>query len=313
MNLTIAYITSRSFPRFDWFLDSLARTGFDGQIIIVDFYANNRHSPGFEQAPSSPLIVYHGPPKPTVWQGPHRLTSQDCWAASNARNTAICLCKTEHIAFLDDRCVLMPTWLESVKNAIESNRVVAGTYEKRTGMTVENGVIKHAGIIIGEDARAQYTNKYWNGQQINKCPGSWLFGCCLALPLEWALEVNGYEELCDGLGMEDIVFGAMLENCQHPIFFDMNMKMVEDRTPDYCSPIMEKTSKEKHANDVNDKGHAAIKKFMGLKRSNSPDLRAIRESVLAMNPFPIPTEPTHDWFDGMPLRDMKIVGGRIVS
>lgn len=302
MSLTIAFITSKEHPCFDWFMDSLNRAldRYKGifEVLIVDAEIAKR--------PSSLTSshIRHVAPKPTVWSGPHRLTKEDFWSASNARNSAFCLCQTTHIAFCDDRCVVMPGWLEAVFRAEKDNYAVCGAYEKRTGMTVENGVIKHGGIITGEDCRLAYLNKIGHGPNLFDAPGNWMFGCTFALPLEWALAVNGFEELCDSLSMEDVIFGMHLANAGYPIKYDPSMKIVEDRTPEHCGPVMKRTSKERWPNDTEDKGHAALKKFGSEKRAQHQwDLRQIREHVLKGGAWPIPTGPRTDWFDGQQLSD----------
>lgn len=299
--LTIAYITSKKEPELQWFRDSLhrekKRTPMELTVFAIDAHCRieNFASCGI------PLI----PPKPTVWSGPHRLTKDDWWSASSARNTAFCLCRTEWIAFVDDRCVLLPGWLAAVQRAVKGKYAVCGAYEKRTGMTVENGVIKHGGIVTGEDCREAYLKKVGHGPNLFDCPGNWMFGCTFALPLEWALAVNGFEEGCDGLSMEDVIFGMNLANAGYPIKYDPGMKIIEDRTPEHIGPTMKRSSKERHPNDTSDKGHAALKRFGSEKRAQHQwDLRQIREHVLKGGAFPIPTGPRHDWFDNQPLSEM---------
>ena len=114
-SLTIVYTTARHEPRIEWFLDSLYRQpdGPSCKVIVVD--------PFRKPAENASVRVVN--PKPTVWQGPYRLTKQDWWAASNARNTGICLCDTDWVGFVDDRSVLIETWLEAVKAAKVGDRV----------------------------------------------------------------------------------------------------------------------------------------------------------------------------------------------
>ena len=231
-SLTIAYITSRSEPMFNWFLDSLSRqVGKDSaKVIIVDSLKQER--------PITGDGIVHVEPKPSIWQGKYRITKTDWWAVSNARNTALCLCETDWIAFLDDRCVLMPGWYDCLKQAIRHGYAVCGSYEKRAGMTVESGVIKHGGTVTGEDARIG------NDNGVVRVPGGeWMFGCNFALPLEWALQVNGVDQTCDGLSMEDAIFGLQLQNNGFPIMYDKRMKIVEDRTPEHCGPVMRREDK----------------------------------------------------------------------
>jgi len=298
MNLTIAYITARKEPRLDWFLDSLARqTRPDNnlQIIVVDTHPEGRNLPS---------TILHTEPKPTVWQGKSRLTKQDWWAVSNSKNTAICLCRNDWIAFLDDRCVLQHNWLNALRNARERGYGILGTYQKRVGISVENGVIKHAGIVIGEDGRRDYVKQYRADAAPTPAPGSWAFGCSLAIPLEWCLAVNGYPEECDSLSMEDVIFGMMLENNGFNLQFDHRMAVVQDRTPGQIGPDIARSSKERHPNDPTDKGHEALRRFGKQKRSSHHwDIRAIRDAVLAGGKFPDAAEPTNDWYDGQPLHE----------
>lgn len=296
MNLTISYITSRKQPKFEWFYHSLITQIKDGdeiRVVIVSLYPLLIFD-------SNQIIVSSVAPKPTVWQGEHRLTQSDHWAASNSRNTGICLCKTDWIAFCDDRCVLTSTWLQSVRDAMAGNYCVLGSYEKRINMKVENGVIIEPGEVTGKDCREPVAEG-----RIVKAPGQWLFGCTFALPLEWALKVNGQEELCDGLSMEDVIFGNHLENAGYTLKYDPRMKIIEDRTPSELGEAMKRTSKEKHPNDTTDKGHEALRRFGKLKRaSHHWNLREIRERVLRGEPFPHHNgQPERDWFDQTLIKD----------
>lgn len=303
-SLTIAYITAREKPEFEWFFSSLLmqmKGTLPIAVIVIDTREGERSGLTIERgslghsAIRFPNPLLHIKPKPTIWQGKHRITKEDWWAASNARNTAICLCKTEWIAFLDDRCVLMPTWLKAIKDAMKYGYAVCGAYEKRHGMTVENGIIKHGGIITGEDTRIGLNT------QAVKAPGQWFFGCTTALPLEWALAVNGYDETCDGISMEDVIFGLMLQNNGYPIAYDKRMKIVEDRTPDQLGKPMRREDK---GISPDDKSHAMLHMLSQAKRATHQwNLSEIREKVLKGEPFPIPTGPTHDWYDGQPIAE----------
>ena len=131
--------------------------------------------------------------------------------------------------------------------------------------------------------------------------GQWFFGCTSAAPLEWALAINGYEERMDGLSFEDVIFGLMLTNAGYPLRYDPRMKIIEDRTPAELGTPPRRTDK---GISPNDKSHAALQQFGSLKRAGHQwDLRAVRAKVLAGEPFPIPTGPTTDWYDGQPLAE----------
>jgi len=313
MKLTVAYITAREKPCLEWFIQSLRPQVLKGDeidIIIVD--AKLARRPKYERLFAMAIHPEYATvrcaavlPKPTIWQGKHRITKEDWWAASNARNTALCLCQTDWIAFLDDRCVLMPTWLDSIRMAMKLGYAVCGSYQKRTGMTVENGVIKHAGIVSGEDSREKEYEKESKQFKFSgpcKCPGQWMFGCNFALPLEWALAVGGQAEIADSLSMEDVLFGLTLENSGYPICYDPKCKMIEDRTLSEIGPVMKRSD---FGVSPNDKSHALLDMFRQSKTSmNTFYIRQLRQDVLGGKPWPIPTGPEFDWYDGQPIREM---------
>lgn len=314
MSLSIAFITARLEPEFDWFFSSLAIQGsLDGiHIIIVDYFAQACDEWTNDDVLSRKLLVMsihdrhaaatpltHVAPKPDVWAGPHRLTKETWWHAATARNTAACVCKTDFIAFVDDRSVLQPGWLKAVRRAMKVPYAICGSYEKRTGITVEGGHIRHSGIVTGSDGREAHGG---NGGRV--CPGEWMYGCTFAMPLEWYLAVNGQNELTNGLSFEDVLFGKTVDNSGYPIKYDSSMKIIEDRTPGKTDPSWPRTSKEKHPHDPECKGHKALNRFAGEKRaSHQTNLREVRDAVQNGKEFPIPTEPTTDWYDGTPLAE----------
>lgn len=298
--LTVAYVTSRHEPMFQWFFDSLANQ-IDAhdkiKVIIVDLWKDKRNQEAYDL---HGLEVKWVEPKPTIWQGKHRITKEDWWAMSNARNTAICLCETEWIAFLDDRCVLLPSWLGAVKKAMAENYIVVGSYEKRSKMVVERGFIKGFEKLIGKDPRLMQAP---NGKK--HAPHSWFFSCTFAMPLETILSINGFEEGADSLSAEDSIMGCHLRNSGHTITYDVNMRMVEDRTEGECGPNMRRESKEKHPNDINDKGHAALHRFGSKKHTEfTTDLKTIRLVLSGGGAFPLPSQNKHlDWFDSQPVEE----------
>lgn len=299
MKLSIIYITSRFEPRLEWFFESLWLQDVLGAEVIV---VCPKHSTKVVH-PIKPIYVE---PKPTIWSGPHRITKADWFSASNARNTGLCLAKGEWVAFLDDRSVLLPGWIDRIRDAMEGEYVVCGTYQKVHDLVVENGAVKSFTTIPGRDSRLEYTEKFWiphfKKDGPFKAPGEWTYGCSLALPLEWALQVGGMDELCDGISGEDYVFGLMLQNNGYPIYFDPRMKMIEDRTPGQCDPVAIRKDK---GDSPNDKSHGLLAKLRVLKHATlPPDLRSIRAMVQSGKPFPAPTSPTLDWYDNEPISQM---------
>lgn len=294
MKLDVIYITCRHNPEFQWFTESLrlqARRVDEIRIICVDLFAGSRAIP---KPTWCKFIWTEG--KPTIWQGRHRITSTDWWAASNARNTGLCYAEAPTVAFLDDRCVLIPGWLDAVRRSQDDNYVLAGAYEKRVGMTVVEGRVIHPGTILGDDYREFDVTA--NGKAIpHDCPGCWMFGANLAMPLEWALSVNGYpEDVCDGMSFEDCIFGDCIQNAGYPIKYDNRCKIVEERTSLQCGPVMKR---DDPGTSPDDKSHAALKKMKGLKVSmNSYDIREARNKLLSGGGFPPCTIPHKDWYNG---------------
>lgn len=298
-NLTIVYVTSREKPQTNWFFDSLLnQLSHDERpnIIVVNSYLSPERFPSGEGYTGQ---VINTLPKPTIWQGKHRITKEDWWAKSNALNTGIILCQTEWIAFCDDRCVLSDHWLQSVREAMLGEYAVAGSYEKRANMKVENGVIIEKGELLGEDARPQtdmaYRTRDW-------------YGGSGALPLEWCLAVNGFsEDLCDSLGSEDSMFGVTLRNSGYPMFYDPRMRIIEDRTPSEIGGALKRADKNSHLGQQA-KSWDIVRAFHGQTSSqNSFDIRNMRNRVQAGEPLDsiMPSASHFDWYDNQKIEDME--------
>jgi hypothetical protein len=239
------------------------------------------------------------PPKPTPWQGMHRITSRDWWAKSSAMNTALVLCDTNYIVFVDDCCHVGPKWLEAVRRGeLDRRSVLAGTYDK-----IERGV-----VTTGH-------RRALAPQGRPDCGGGWLYGCTFALPLAWALEINGAEEGCDGMGTEDYIFGFMLSNNGRVIDFVPDMAVMQERvevsTPGVPSIRLQRTDK---GISPNDKSHAALARFSPLKRTEfTPDLRALRRDRAAGNlTWSLPNPDMVDWFDQELIRTTLEMGCEIL-
>jgi hypothetical protein len=319
MTLNIAWITGRKNGCFEWFADSLRReTGGDYtdiRVIVVDFWAEPNRS---EDGSMFKRILYFGdervganavitPPKPCVWQGPHRLTSKDYFAASNARNTAICYAKDGWIAFVDDLSVLMPGWLKAAREAIAQNYIACGAYQKVCSLIVEDGLAKSwdsppRGVdprwVTGDDAKAV------------DCPGCYLFGCSVLAPVEAFLKINGWPEACDstGVGAEDPFTGNTLEATGHKLKYDRRMFTLESEELHHIGNQMHRCDKG-NIGTPDSKSHACVRMLTGAKRFDNdfheyPDLAALRQHILAGGEFPLPRNPRHDWYSGQSLSEL---------
>lgn len=276
-----------------WTVESLVAQG--GDKIRFIFVSENSPDYGYP-------TMFWQKPKPTVWSGPYRLTKEDWWSKSNSLNTGLCLVQTEWVAFLDDRSVLMPGWLNSIADAMRGNYAVFGTYEKRKNMQVVQGAIIHPGEVTGIDHRVEHAQRFWGAVPVHACGGEWAFGCNIALPTEWALQVNGFDETCDGISCEDCMFGLMLQNNGFDLRFDSRMKMIEDRTPE----LMGKTPRrEDKGVSPNDKSHALLAMLKTRKEAkHTIHLRTIIADLKDGKPWPAPWGPTHDFFDNQPISEL---------
>lgn len=299
--LTIAYMTSRLDPKIEWFFQSLAKQSGQqpDRIVVVDYHKDNRPL----SFPSGIQIV-HVPPKPNVWQGPYRLTQQDYFAAANARNTAICHAPDGTIAFVDDLSVLMPGWLECVNQSERENYIALGAYKKMKNMVVQDGIVtSYEDFPPGVDSRLHQVS-----QDQTSCAGSWLFGCSFACPVEALLDVNGLDENCDstGLGSEDYCLGIRIGKLNKYSFrYDRRMMTWESEEHHHIGTPMLRRDK---GVSPNDKSHAMLNAAMGSAQApnffGEGGIRALRQRILAGEPFPIQQIPQHDWFDSQPLSEL---------
>lgn len=309
--ITIAYMTGRVSPMIEWFFDSLhvqtLGTYVDVRVVVVDFHKDHKSREAwgrlFERVVNGGGEVLHVEPKPTVWQGKHRLTKVDYFAAANARNTALCLAPDGHIVYVDDLSVLQPGWWNSVREASGKNdTVTCGAYRKVLKLRVESGhVVEFENYANGNDVRMLNLE----AGKIYDCHPGWLYGCSLCAPVDAFLRINGWPEACDGVGYEDCITGIVLS--KHGIKFAYDTRMVtwESEEGHHSGHHYRRWDK---GVSPNDKSHAILRIWTNASKFDNyfgdEGIIGLRRRVLAGDPFPIVGIPEHDWFDAMPLREM---------
>lgn len=308
--LNVAYVSCRRNPRIQWWLDSLflqwdKKTPL--KLIVVDFHRDTHMEYAVMAKPFTDLGVkfIHTVPAPTVWQGPHRLTQRDYWAAANQRNTAICYADDGYIAFCDDLSVLMPGWLDAVLAAQRDGYIACGAYKKVRELQVVNGVPEH---YVEFPAGIDHRIVLIKGDEPVKCQGGWFYGYS-ASPVEALLHINGYDsDGCDSMGGEDYIAGWMLERAGYKLKYCKRMLAFESEEAHGEEPSMLRLDKGQSPNDAS---HFILKAVEGGGRSEAPNetfgvggIRALRDLIRAGKPFPIPTGPTKHWWDQQPLSEM---------
>ncbi|MEO8487353.1 MAG: hypothetical protein ABI585_13560 [Betaproteobacteria bacterium] len=225
--ISVVMATVREEPAFDWFADGLARQLRDGDdltLILVDAHHDATRTRRFAHDVAGRFAFLHVPPKPTPYQGPHRRTARDCFAAASARNTGLVHARAPYVVFADDCALPMPGWWAAVRRAAARDLVVSGAYQKRWDMRVEDGLLRDSRVepsgmdsrwSLGDDARPV------------RIGGGQLYGASFGAPRELLLSVNGLDELCDSIGGEDCHLGLRLENAGEAIHYDRGMLTVE--------------------------------------------------------------------------------------
>lgn len=305
--LTFAYTTCRQHPQLTWFMDSLklqlqAHPELEYRIVVVDFWSDQR-------AWAYPEIIFTKP-MPNVWNGHHRLTKENWFNASASRNAALCHAPDGYIVYVDDLSVLLPGWLDAVLQA--KDYIACGAYKKVRNLVVDNGIItSFLPWPPGEDNRLKHVK-----EDVTNCGGNWAYGCSLAGPVEAFLSVNGWpNDLCGGLGFEDVLMGIVMANAGWSLKYDRRMMTYESDELHSVEPSfrredwhMENGVAVFGGNGGDDKSHRALHIAQSSKSfANSfgdGGIREIRRKVLAGEPFPVIQVPDREWYSGKLLSEL---------
>jgi glycosyltransferase involved in cell wall biosynthesis len=319
--LTIAYFTCRNDPKIEWFFRSLNRElhgdWTNVHILIIDFIYQfepeqrlQYYKDVYSQYTNNVQVVS---PKPSPWQGKYKVTKNEYFAASNARNTAFAYCKTDYIACIDDLTVVKEGWLEIVLWGQKNKSVVLGSYAKVKQLECkEDGTYTFDAKSIESGLDSRFKNSAVTNPKITRVAGSWLFGCSFALPIEYTVKVDGFDEACDGQGAEDYDFGIRLGRVTHEIYYSRQMFTYEDDDLHFApgnqkfiresKVLTDKTSMKQKIGVSSD--HAMLQNV--LHSFSCLPFIPTKLSLLRQNcpMFPETFTGVTDWRDGKPLYEM---------
>ncbi len=219
--ISVCLITARKRAGFQAMADSLdnnvRETGANVEWVVVDeqiWHDEKARREELADVVRGRFRVQHVAPKPNIWRGPHRLTSKDHWAKASASNTAFIYARGQTLVMHDDNCVFDAGWLRIHMAAAKLGLAAAGAYKYLApGAVVKDGVIVSGDVTSNDHRLVDLPTP-------GPCPGNWLYGGCLSLPLDVALNTNGYDEIMDGSGgLEDSEFGVRVGRAVKTWFF----------------------------------------------------------------------------------------------
>jgi len=319
--ITIGYLTSRKDCKFEWFADGLVRElrlvsevldTKQVQVVVVDTklwpYPDNnpeQRKKQFKDIVDERFTFAHIPPKPSVWQGPNRLTQRDYFCAANSRNTVFAAATGSHVVFVDDLSVLLTGWISGHLHAAKHRYVLCGMTSKHRNLVVdrEGYLVKHDAHLHGIDSRLRHIHE----DGVRDCSAEWLYGGTFSVPLEAALQVNGQDEIYDSQGGEDYDFGIRLGRAGWSVRINRNCGTIESEELHHVESPMVRLDKPVSV----DGPYSSNTLLNRLLRNNNTwtignqfNLSELRKQVLSGEEFPVIAQPDRHWVDGQPLREM---------
>lgn len=336
MSITLAHITGREDPKWEWFCDALCRQASPAELAELDIIFIDRLAWGAAAAFASghiPLqassfkpsrleklaaivrgrFAYrHLAPLPNVYQGPFRLTRQDMFYAAVNRNTAIVAARGDYLMVCDDLALPMPGWFSAVKRGAAAGWLLAGMYKKLLEMVVLDGQLQSF-----RDHPPGVDSRWGHGSEEAPTPwsGSAVYGCSFGAPLAKLLQVDGNGLETAGAGAEDYCLGIRLERAGCKVMLDRTCLTYESEEAHGAEPSLPRSRKvvspdrlppgyegDPHSDHVH--VNALIKDRARILPMFPNNLAAIRAFYLQTGLVPIPTEPHLDWRDGSPLSSL---------
>lgn len=235
--ITFIYITCRENPQLSWFIESLYQQYITYknnmgdvviQLVIVDYNLqyNKLRIDQFKNIINDKFDYIHVMPFPDAGQGPHKQTKENLFAASLARNTGVCYAKHPYVCFIDDLCWLTDNSFQKIVECAKLNVIVAFAYKKIFDLVIENNKLISTGVI-----NADHRLSIYNPDFLTEISGTHLFGYS-ACPLAEILKINGYDQITDGIGFDDVYFGVRLERAGNKIYYHSGIIFLE--TEDNC-------------------------------------------------------------------------------
>lgn len=350
--LLLCITTIRDRPQFHLFVESFLANLRDFEIdprrvpvLVVDGILwtrdQERREEWWDAVAGRDMRAEHMPPKPSLWQGPNRITQQDEWDACSARNTAIAVASAQripYIGFVDDCMALGAGWIWRALEYVKLGIAVAGTYRPvKGGQVGERGYYEgysNAGVV---DHRLDALDADHPHVMVD-APSHWLYGGNQIYPTASAYHIGGWDELYSGqAGVEDCEFGVRLVRSGVRMSFDPFLSAVQEmNTHDVLYSPGEGTNPRldprKRAEGGSDRhppknrklacGHVRYANEYLTERLLLKDLTRVMplgkhslardtKAYAAGEPWPVPTWPQTDWRDGAPLNDLwKFVEGR---
>lgn len=338
--ISFVHSTGRRDPKWGWYIDAICNQASpeelrEWQFIFVDrllwdypqsmveqgrslhhlgdvFFHDTARRRELEDIVNKRFRFVHIPPLPNVYQGPFRKTAKEWFFAGISRDTGLVASKHPYVMFCDDLAVPSPSWLSQVRHAAEHKYLLAGMYSKRKSVVVSHGI-----LASSEDFPPGVDSRWAHGNDGGIVPwhGSGVFGCSFGVPLESALLTDGCGLEVAAQGADDYCWGIRLERTGLKVFLNKNCYTVEDEDAHHIEPSLPRESKPVSPDRLppgyegsNMSDHVHLNRLWREKDRILPlfplGLRAIRDRYMETGMVPIPSEPTTDWRDGTPLKDL---------
>lgn len=220
LGISVIVPTLRKDPQIKKMADSLVNTakhlptGVPWEFIFVDgqlwYFDEKLRRQEVSDAVAGRFQFTHVPPKPTIWQGPTRLTGKDCWDKNNASNTGLVYANYSCVLFSDDCTVFDDYWMVNHYRFLTEDKAVCGPYKYVHAGTskVIDGRLVEGKFEEPGDHRLQFAPGL---APMRAMGGGWMYGGNAGAKLEHCLQINGFDEIMSGTGgLEDCEFGVRI-------------------------------------------------------------------------------------------------------